>query len=218
MLNIPVVLRFLLGARLLLSAACFTFAAYGGSVNPAGFAVQVNGGSIVSTPSTLWSEPCCSTLLEAGGWEYGYISGGPGSSIFYSSANIFGLTDSEFECVNPSGCGALDINFYLLGVPISGSGGLTLPGALSIDLDGNTTFGGSSLEALYFVSVSPSTEVLLTDAEGSLSSVPFCFETFCLSNDATPVMISCELFANCNVFPAPQDLRSGRAGRSAAGP
>ncbi len=180
----PLGARFFLPVRLAVCAACFTFAAYGGPLTLSALAVQVTGGSIVnSSSSTSWS---------------GIATSGPeawiatGSSIFLppSSSNIFGLTNSEFQCdpSNIDGCGGLGIRYTLLGVAVSS---LPTSGELIIGLDGSTTFSGP-LQALYAVTDSGPTVVPLVAPVGSipLSTVAGAFAA---SNATTPVLFSCPL-------------------------
>jgi len=172
--------RFFLPVRLAVCAACFTFAAYGGPLTVSEFAAQVTGGSLVkSSSSTSWS----GTTTGTEAWDYS------GSSIFLLAPdNIFGLTNSVFQCdlLNTAGCGGLGITFTLLGVAVSS---LPTSGELIIGLAGSTTFSGP-LQALYAVSDSGPTVVPLL---GPVGSIPLTAGTFAADNLTTPVLFSCPL-------------------------
>jgi MYXO-CTERM domain-containing protein len=187
MLNTTMGIRFFLPVRLAVCAACFTFAAHGGALSLVAFEAQVVGGGLVSSSSSTTSSSTWGgsyATLSAGDWNYG-DSGSGGIFVTPSSSNVFGLTNSKFQCGNAGGCAGLEIVFTLLGVAVS-----SLPASdnFIIGLDGNTTFGGP-LQALYAVSVSGSTLVPVTAPVGS---IPLgSTGNFSASNLTTPVTFLC---------------------------
>ena len=192
MRNTLLSVRFLLPVRLVVCAACFTFAAYGGPLTVMEFAAQVEGGDLVrSSLSTSWGGlfPTLTATTAVGGtWDYGDINSINGIFLLPSSSNLFGLTNSEFQCGlgNSNGCGPLHITFDLLGVTASS---LPASGNLIIGLDGSTTFN-NPLEAFYAVSVSGTQVVPTSNPTGSLP-LSSAAGTFAASNATTPVLLFC---------------------------
>jgi MYXO-CTERM domain-containing protein len=180
--------RFSLSVRLAVCAACFTFAAYGGVLSLSELGVNVAGGSIVhSNSSTSWGGLFPTQTATSGGvtWDYGDINSS-GIFLLPSSNYIVGLTDSEFQCATPGGCGALGITFTLYGVALSS---LPASGDLIIGLNGSTTNAGP-LQALYSVSDSPSAALPLFDSTGIIP-LPLTAGAFSASNAGTPVLFNC---------------------------
>jgi hypothetical protein len=122
-------------------------------------------------------------------WDYGDINSINGIFLLPSSSNIFGLTNSEFQCGlgNSNGCGALGITFHLLGVAASS---LPASGGLIIGLDGSTTFSGP-LQALHFVSVIGPASVPVLNPAGNIP-LSSAAGAFAASNAATPTQFYCD--------------------------
>ena len=192
MRDTPVGISLLLPVRLAVCAACFAFAAYGGPLTVMEFTAQVMDESPVhSNSSTSWGGlfPTLTATTGTETWKYGDINSINGIFLLPSSSNVFGLTNSEFQCDvgNLNGCGPLHITFTLLGVTASS---LSASSNLIIGLDGSTTFNGP-LQALYAVSVAAHTAVPVLDPVGSIP-LSSAAGTFAASNATTPVQIFCD--------------------------